>query len=124
MIQPIRSRILGTTNGSNVVNVDLPQIKPGQIARITHAAVENESGESITLKFGVESQGSFDQIYANQTVADSDAFGVMLNFLLLEGDKFRARVQGSSASGKVTFVVSGELIDNQPEVVTVTEVKQ
>jgi len=119
MITPLRYRLRSTTNAATAINVDLPQIKPGQFARISHAAVENESGEAVTLLLGIESQGQFDQIYAKQTVANADAFGVMLNLLLLEADKFRARITGAANSSTVTFIVSGELHDSSPEIVEV-----
>ena len=122
MRTPLRIRMFTYTNAATPVNIDTPQIKPGQIARITHLALENESGESVTVKFGVEAYGSFDQLWANATVADSDAIGVMLNVLLLEGDKLRCRVTGAAKSGKITFLASGELEDTSPEVVQVTEV--
>ncbi len=123
MRQLLRERIKSTTNAGNPVDVSLPQIKPGQAAYITHIALTNASGESVTVLFGITSQGDFTQIWPKQTVAQGDAYGAQVTLPLLEGDRLTARVTGTSLSGPVTFAAGGELHDNTPDVVTVTEVK-
>jgi hypothetical protein len=119
MRQPLRQRITGTTNTSTAVDVSIPQIKAGQTAYVTHLALQNASGESVDVLFGILNGSTFQQIWAKQTVADGDAIGVLLTFALLEGDKLTARVTGSAKSSTVTFIVSGSLEDQTPEVVEV-----
>lgn len=121
MLTPLRSRITGTTNGSTAVEVKLPQIKPGQLARVRHLALSNQSGESVTLRFGLITMGSFTPIWAKQTVADADAFGALVDLILLEGDVLAAEVTGSAKSSTVIFIASGELHTNQPEIVEVIQ---
>lgn len=121
MLQPIRQRITGSTDGSTAVDITLPQVKADQVWRITHLAFQNASGESVTLAFGLLDGSNFTQIWANQTVADSDGFGTQLNFLLLEGDKLSARVTGSAKTGKVIFSVSGELHSPGPGIIEVVQ---
>lgn len=123
MLQPLRQRITGSTNTSTAVDLALPQVKAGEVWRITHLAIFNESGESVTVKFGLLNGSTFQQIWAKQTVADSDAYGTEVLLLLLEGDKLDAQVTGSADKGKITFIVSGELHVEEPEVIAVTEVK-
>lgn len=117
----LRERITGTTNTSNAVDVSIPQIKPGQSAYITHLALENDSGESVTVFFGVLSMGTLIKLWAKQTVADSDAVGIQVTLPLLEGDKLTAQVTGSAKSGKVVFAAGGELLDDRPEIVEVVQ---
>lgn len=120
----IRERVLGTTNAASAVQIASQQIKPGQIARITHLALHNQSGESVTAQFEVDQQGDFTQIWPEETVADGDAYGAHVDILLLEGDRIAARVVGTAKSSTVRFFVSGTLDDGGPELVAVTEVTQ
>ena len=124
MRQPLRQRITGQTNTMNAVDLALEQVKPGEVWRVTHLALHNESGESVKLYFGLLNGSTFQQIWAEQTVADADAYGVMVNFLALEGDKLTARVTGTAKTALVTFIVSGELLAIGPEVVIVEQAAQ
>jgi hypothetical protein len=121
MREPLRQRITGSTNTSSAVDVALRQVKPGEVWRVTHLALFNESGESVTLKLGLLQGSTFQQIWAKQTVADADAFGVAVEILLLEGDKLDAQVTGTAKIGKVTFIVSGELHQVGPQLVIVKQ---
>ena len=115
MRQPLRQRITGSTNAATAVDITLPQVRSGEVWRVTHLALFNESGESVTLQLGLLDGATFQQIWAKQTVADSDAFGVEVDLLMLEGDKLDARVTGSAKTGKITLVVSGLLHSPGPD---------
>jgi hypothetical protein len=124
MNQPIRERLSGITNAGTTVTLSGQQIKPGQLAHVRHLALANASGESVDAVFGVTSQGTFMAIWAKQTVADADAVGVELEFNLLEGDKPGVQVTGTAKKGNVTFIISGTLSDQVPEVVAVEVIAQ
>lgn len=113
--EPLRIRQTGTTNAGTAVNIDTEQIRPGNYAEVAHLALMNRSGESVTVEFGIVDIVGFEQIYAKQSVADGDAFGVPVEFCILEGDKLRAVVTGASNKSTVTFLVSGKLYTPEPE---------
>ena len=115
MRHPQKLRLGGSTNPFPAVYLPPPQVKPGEVWRVTHLALFNESGESVTLQLGLLDGATFQQIWAKQTVADSDAFGVEVDLLMLEGDKLDARVTGSAKTGKITLVVSGLLHGPGPD---------
>ena len=119
MTRHLRERIIGTTNAATAVDISIPQIKPGQSALITHLALANASGEIVDVAFGITSLGVFDQFWAVLSAATGDAIGVHVILKLLEGDKLTARVTGTANHGPVTFIVSGTLSDETPEVVEV-----
>lgn len=112
--EPLRIRQTGTTNAGTAVNIDTEQIHPGNYAEIDHLALMNRSGESVTVEFGIVDIVGFEQIYAKQTVADGDAFGVPLEFCILEGDKLRAVVTGTANKSTVTFIALGLLYTPDP----------
>ena len=112
--EPLRIRQTGTTNAGTAVNIDTPTIQPGNYAEIAHLALMNRTGESVTVEFGIVDIVGFEQIYAKQTVADGDAFGVPVEFCILEGDKLRAVVTGTANKSTVTFLVSGKLYTPEP----------
>lgn len=115
----LRERRVATTNAGTAVDVTIPQIKPGQRARVRHLALHNESGETVTVAFGILEGATFHQVYAIQSVATADAFGVLVDLLLLEGDTLDARVKGTANTAKVTFIVSGVLEDQNAGAVVV-----
>lgn len=111
----------GNTDSSTPVDIVLPAIAPEQCARVRFVALENTSGESVTLQLGIIQLGSFHQIYAKQTVANNDAFGALVDIHLGEGDTFSARVTGASDSGPVQLFVHGAFANLQPEVEAIEE---
>lgn len=115
----LRDRRSATTNAGSAVDVTIPAIKPGQRARVRHLALHNQSGESVKVAFGILEGSTFHQLYAIQTVANGDAFGVLVDIMLLEGDTLDAQVTGTANKSTVTFIVSGELEDQSPVAVLV-----
>ena len=124
MRQPLNQRITGATNSGTAVDVALAQVKPGQVWHVTHLALYNQSGESVKVDFGLLNGSVFQQIWAEQTVADADAYGAEVNFLLLEADKLDARVTGAAKIGPVTLIVSGELQQPGPDYVIIEQAAQ
>lgn len=113
--EPLRIRLTATTNANTAVNIDTERIAPENYAEIAHLALMNRSGESVTVQFGIVDMVGFEQIYAKQTVADGDAFGVPVEFCIIEGDKLRAVVTGTADHSTITFIVSGKLYTPDPE---------
>lgn len=111
---PVRIRQTGITNAGTAVNIDTERIRPENYAEVYHLALMNRSGESVTVEFGVVDIVGFEQLWAKQTVADGDAFGVYLDVCVLEGDKLRAVVTGIANKSTVTFIVSGKLYTPDP----------
>jgi hypothetical protein len=102
------------TNAGTAVNVYAPRLRPGQRALVTHLALMNRSGETVTVQFGVTDQVGFQQIWAQQSVSNSDGVGVLLSFLLYENDVLTAVVTGTADKGTVTLIASGEIHNPDP----------
>lgn len=111
MGQPVRTRRTATTNAATAVDVTGDKVMPEQIMHLRHIALANNSGESVTLLFGILTGADFVQILAKQTVATGDAYGTEIDLLLLEGDQLSARVTGAADKGLVELFVSGKLLD-------------
>lgn len=102
------------TNASTAVNVYSDQVPPGVHWEVSHLALMNRSGESVTCEFGLTDIVGFRQIYAKQTIADGDAFGVNLDLNVLEGEKLTAVVTGTANKSTVTLIASGKAYLGDP----------
>lgn len=118
---PLRIRQSSTSNAAVAVNILAPAVKPGEIWRVRHAALDNESGESVKVAFGITDIGGLLRIAAIATVATGDAGSIFTDVLLTEGDRLTAQVTGTADKGPVTLFVSGEILrpDTVVEVVAV-----
>lgn len=104
---PLGERATATTNAGTAVNVDSQKVPPGEVWRLNFAALNNESGENVSLAWAVV-RGS-QVIKLKYTAALATAAGDILDPqpLLFEGDLLRAVVTGSANSSLVTLLFTG-----------------
>lgn len=107
MQQPLIIRREASTNAATAVNVTAPIVKPGETWLVRGVALDNESGEQITVAFGIISMGQFIRVGALATVASGDAFSATAYLLLREGEELAAQVTGAALSGPVILAASG-----------------
>lgn len=115
MKTPLIIRETGQTNGATPSNIVAVPIPPGQTWLVRGVALDNESGEQITVAFGILSMGQFTRVGALATVANGDATSGTAWLLLREGEKIAAQVTGAALSGPVTFVASGLIFGCEDE---------
>lgn len=115
MRQPLIIRRDASTNGATPVNVTALVLQPGETWLVRGVALDNESGEQITVAFGIVSMGAFTRIGALATVATGDAFSATAYILLREGEQLAAQVIGTALSGDVKLTASGWIIDCDEE---------
>lgn len=107
----LRQRIVTTSNGATAVKLLSDIVAPGAAWEVNLIAVENNSGESVTVKIYVQAGDDAYQIAPAATVADGDAVNLIPDFYLGEGDQILATVKGTSAKGKVKMLISGAPYD-------------
>lgn len=118
--QPIIVRQIALTNSGTAVYINLEQVKPGTFWRVNHYSLYNESGESVTTQAGIQTLDGFVGIDFANTVTDGEAFTpYMAGFYIREGEKFSMSVKGSAKTGKVTLVLSADLLTDEPELVAI-----
>lgn len=107
MRTPLIIRREASTNAATAVNVTALPLQPGETWLVRGVALDNESGESITVAFGILSMGAFTRVGALATVASGDAFAGTAYLLLREGEQLAAQVIGAALTGPVTMAASG-----------------
>lgn len=110
--QPFCLRVVGTTNGATPVDVKGTTLLPGQLLRLHHIALHNESGEAVAARFGVYIGATFIRFWPSQSPGNADAAGLYVDIILREGETLACVVTGTANSSKVTLFASGELITN------------
>lgn len=96
--------------GTTTTDFSSPPIKPGQIGRVRYVALNTtDPTNTITVQLGITRQGTFIQLVVKTNVAKADALGVLVDWILLEGDQITARLTGAGANDQFTFYASGEL---------------
>ncbi len=115
MRSPLIIRETGSTNAATPANIVTTTIPPGQTWLVRGVALDNESGEQITVAFGVISMGQFTRMGALATVANDDATSGTAYLLLREGEKLAAQVTGAADSGPVLFSASGWIFCDEDE---------
>ena len=115
MREPLIIRRTGSTKTTTPTNIESIQVPAGQLWLIRGVALDNESGEQITVAFGIENGSDFTRISALATVANGDAFSGTAYMLLREGEKLAAQVTGTADSGLVKMSASGWIFDCDEE---------
>lgn len=106
--EPYVIRQQGTSNASTAADVTAPSIPAETVVEVYNVSLQNASGESVTVEFGITDIVGFRRLCAKATVASADSVLVAVDWFLVEGDKLTARVTGTSNKSVVTMYASGE----------------
>jgi len=117
---PLVQRIQVSIPTGATTDVALPQVKPGEVWRVTHLALSDDAAGDITVVFGVTDIVGFRPLFEKFVVTTGDTAWYKCALVLLEEDKLVARVTTTGGNGQVTFSVCGEILVRDYVVVEVT----
>lgn len=108
-----RQRQDATTNAATSVQINLPVLRPGEVAEVFAFGLNNNSGESLTVRFGISEGADFFQLGPYVTAGTSDAAAILQEIWIFEGQALSVRVVGTADKGPVTFYALGR--SHEPE---------
>ena len=104
-----RQRQDATTNAATTVQINLQVLRPGEKVKLFAFGVNNNSGESITVRFGIAEGSDFFQLGPYATAGTSDAAAILDEVWVFEGQSLSVRVVGTADKGPVTFYAMGQV---------------
>lgn len=104
---PIGERIAGKTDLANIVFVDSQIVPPGQVWRLNFAALNNESGETISVRWAVVRGSQSMILRLTSTLATGRADILDPPPILWEGELLRGRIKGTSTKAPVWLIYTG-----------------
>jgi hypothetical protein len=113
--EPYIIRLTGITNGNTPVILSAPAIPPGSKARVRWVAVDNQSGETVSVRFGFVDILGYHHLTITQNAASALGVGVLVDWWLMEGDRLSSHTVGTANKSNITLFAYGELyIDDPP----------
>lgn len=123
MRRPLIRERTGQTDAATAVIIPFEPVKPGEFWVVRGIFYANSSGESVTFTGGIVNQGEFHSAQYADSVADGAGDGVLVHYTLREGEQFAFQVKGAANKGEVWLRISGEIYNDEPEIVVVAQAK-
>jgi len=104
-----RQRQDATTNAATTVQINLLVLRPGEKVKLFAFGLNNNSGESVTIRFGIAEGTDFFQLGAYSTAGNADNAAILHEVWIFEGQSLSVRVVGTADKGPVTFYAMGQV---------------